>query len=424
MRRFTTSIHRSHLALLVLAGAAGLAACSGQIDVTPSASGTSTGAGGGASSATSGPTSTSATSTTSSSTGAGGSGGSIGPLTCLPGEGAIVAGIANHHSAVAVLSQRAWTGAQSIVPAAVETAAYVDVYHRLAVFWTEHKGGVDHAHFTHTTDGAAFATHEVQTWHPKSGSPLFRAGDGTLVGSVAQGTGLAYYHSDTMDFHAWQSTSTPFPVTSAAMLTTPGSAVLVGFSYECELCDVTLDGATSTWGAAKCHPEIPVWLGNEIPSPPPQLVALPSGDAVAVYFTSYIDLTAVVLHDGQWSAPVTTKLPEQSLSFAVTSTPAGDVIAGVVLTSGDVAALRFSPAAGWAAPIAVDTGASIIQRPAAATGICGDDALFAYSAGELDGEVRVARVRGDAAETTKIAKLVEDVPFALSLATRRATQSL
>lgn len=419
MHHFTTSIHRSHLALLVLAGAAGLAACSGQVDVPQSASGTSTGAGGSASSATSGPTSTSAT---SSSTGAGGSG-SIGPLACLPGEAAIVVGTGYHHSALAVLSQGAWTGAPDVVPAATQTAAYVDVYNQLAVFWTEQSGGVDRAHFARTEDGASFDTHEVQGWHPKSNTPLFRAGDSTLVGSVAQGTSVAYYDPDAMDWYAWQSTSTPFTVTSAATLTTSGAVVLAGFGYEHDLCDVTLDAATTTWGAAKCHPEIHVWLGNEIPTMPPQLVALPSGDAVAVYFTSYGDLTATVLQDGQWSSPVTTKLPDQSLSFAVTSTPAGDVIAGVVLTSGDLVALRFSPAAGWAAPIAVDTGASISLGFAAATGICGDDALFAYSAGESDGELRVARVRGDAAETTTIAKFVEDYPLSLSLATRRSTQS-
>jgi hypothetical protein len=424
MRSFTTSIHRSLLAPLAFAG--GLAACSGQVDVTPGAGGS--GAGGSPSSTTTSASPTSAS--TSSSTGTGGSGGSsIGPLTCLPGEGAIVVGSSSYQSAVAVavLDQGTWTEAAGVVPTARYTAAYVDVYNQLAVFWLEQKGVVDQAHFARTKDGTAFDFHDVDGWHPLS-SPLFRANDSTLVGRDAQGTSLAYYDSDAMDWYAWQSAPLPFTVSSAATLATSGAVVLVGFNNKQELCDVTLD-AGAAWGAPSCHPELHVTTGQEIPSPPPQLVALPSGDAVAVYFTSYGDLTATVLHDGQWSAPITTTLPDHSLSFAVTSTPAGDVIAGVVLTLGDVAALRFSPAAGWAAPIAIDTytdtgiGFSKFQEPAAATGICGDDALFAYLAGGIDGEVRVARVRGDAAETTKVAKFVEDIPVKLSLATRRYAQS-
>jgi hypothetical protein len=117
----------------------------------------------------------------------------------------------------------------------------------------------------------------------------------------------------------------------------------------------------------------------------------------------------------------------ERLEVASAATPAGDVFAGLVATSGNVYALRFSPATGWAAPIAIDAGASPEQRPAAATGICGDDALFAYSAraSNGDGEVRVARVRGNATETTAVAKLVnEDVPNQMSLATRRDSNSL
>jgi hypothetical protein len=52
-----------------------------------------------------------------------------------------------------------------------------------------------------------------------------------------------------------------------------------------------------------------------------------------------------------------------------------------------------------------------------APGICGDDALIAHAAGGSDGEIRVARLRGDAAETTTVARLTDDTPRQLSLAT-------
>jgi hypothetical protein len=426
MRTLTPSIPRRVFPALALAGAAALAACDGQVELAESA-GTS-GSGGGASAATTTATATATTATstattTSSSAGAGGSGGSIEPLDCQPEDGAIVVGTSYQGSAIAVLSQGAWSKAAHVVPAAAQIAAYVDVYHQLGVFWIEPGNGVDHAHFTRTKDGSAFEPHEVFGWQPSASAPLFRAGDHALVGADAEGTSVAHYDSDAMDWDVWGSQPVPFTVSSAATLTTSSSTVLLGFDAKHDLCDLTIDAATAAWGAAKCHPELHVATEQEIPSPPPQLVAFPNGDAVAVYFTSYVELTAAVLHAGKWSAPVTTTLPDQSLSFAVTSTPSGDVFAGLVLTSDEVVALRFSPAAGWTAPIAIDTGAHNVQRPAAATGICGDDALFAYSAGGIDGEIRVARVRGASSETTTVAHFVESMPSQISLATRHVPQA-
>jgi hypothetical protein len=421
MDSFTTSIRRRLAPCLLLAGAAGVAACSAQVDVAQSAG--RTGAGGSTSSGLTATSTTSATTSSSvSSSGSGGSGGSIGPLTCLPGEGAIVVGNSNQHAVVAVQHQGTWSEIPTAVGGGViETAAYVDVYHQLSVFWAESALGVYQAHFIRTIDGTTVEAHDVQGWHPLSHSPLYTVGSSILVGRDTLGeTSLAYFDPDAMDWIAWL--STPFNPTSAAAIPALGATVLVGMGLGNVLCDVTLDSSIA-WGPMQCHPELPVATGKEIASPPPQVVALSSGDALAVYFTSYVDLTAAVLHAGQWSAPVTTKLPDQSLSFAVTSTPSGDALAAVVFTSGNVAALRFSAAAGWGAPIAIDSGASTQQRLAGAPGICGDDAVFAYSAGGIDGEVRVARVRGDAAETTKVAKLVEDMPFQISLATRRDAQS-
>jgi hypothetical protein len=412
MNSFSTST-RGRLAprLLLVLGAAGAAACSTQVDVAASAA--ATGAGG---STSSGPTTTSATSaTTSSSVGSGGGG--IGPLACPNGDGAIVVGSSNQQAVVAVQTKGTWSEIPSAIPGgAIETAAYINVYHQYGVLWTESVNGVDQAHFLDTNDGTSIETHDVVDWHPQSSAPLFNVGVSALVGSDAEGTSLAYYDSDAMDWTTW--TSTPFKPTSAAVSSATGAVVLVGTALGNTLCDVTLD-STITWGPMKCHPELPVFLGNEIPVAAPQIVALAGADMVAVYHKSYLELTAVVLHEGQWSKPFDTTLPEQSLASAVTSTPAGDVLAAIVYTNGALGALRFSPKTGWGSSLPIDTGLPVTQRLAAAPGICGDDALIAYATGEIGGELRVARVRGDASATTTVAKLVADTSYRLSLATQR-----
>ena len=411
MNSFTTSLHRRLAPFLVLVGAVGVAACSTQVDIAQSAG--ATGSGGSTSSTTTATSTTSTTSTASTTSGTGGSN-VIGPLNCHPGDAAIVAGSSYQRTAVVLQMQGQWSEVPDAVPgAATQTAAYVDVYNRLNVLWTEQAPGGDQAHFIGTQDGASFETHDVKGWHPAATLPILSLGSSILLGHDGPGTSLAYYDPDAFDWMTWQTTT--FKATSAAASAT--GVVLVGVGPDHVLCDVTLDSEIM-WGPTKCHPELPVFDGNEIPVPLPQIVALAGGDVVAVYHTSSIELTAVVRHAGQWSAPQTLTLPNQALSWAITTTPQGEVLAAVVFTTGELAAIRFSQGAGWGSPITLDTGASEGQLLAAAPGICGDDALIAYAAVGTVGEVRVARVRGGASATTSVAHFTDDVPARISLATR------
>lgn len=409
MIRFSSSIHRRIFPIVLLAGGAASAACSTQVDIAASAA--STGAGGATSSGIAA-TSTASASTSSSSS----SSGVIGDLHCRPGEGAIVAGTSGTQTAVAVQIEGAWSQVPGAVPGhAFQSVAYVDVYRRLEVLWTEQSGGADHAHFVGTQDGVAFETHDVVAWHPHAAAPIFPVGPSILVGRDDQGTSLAYYDPDAFDWTPWQTTS--FLPTAAAAA---GSAtLLVGVAPSHALCEVTLD-ATATWGPTHCHAELLVWTGGEIPAAPPHLAALPGGDVVAIYATSYIDLAAAIFHAGVWSTPLPLKLPEQSVSNAVTATADGDVLVGVVSTAGKLDVIRFSPVTGWGTSIAVATDVVIGQELAAAPGICGDDAIFAYASGSVDGTINVARVRGDAAATTTIATLPGDPLSQITLATRQA----
>lgn len=417
MRTTTTSIH--HLvSLFLVAGVAGsVAACNGGVDIEQTSGGT--GSGGSTSSGfTSTGSSPSSTSTSnSSSSSAGGAGGMDSPA-CAPGEAAIVIAGASEgsSSAVAVQSEGAWLP-EKLIDGGPQTVAYVDVNHRLAVAWVGFSPTGSEAHFTSTSDGTDFDLHDIPAWHPYVSSPLFSVDPAVLVGRDDQGTSLAHYDSGAMSWAPWL--STPFVPSSGATVEALGSktTVLVGAGPNQELCDISLDLDSAAWGTVKCHPELPHVIGGELPLP--QVVALPNGDVVVVYPTSSVELSAVVLHQGQWSKPVPSSSSTAAASLAVTATPSGDVLAGVISTSGEVSSRRFSPGVGWSAPIQIDKNA-LATWISAAPGICGDDALFAYIMGAGGPAVRVARVRGDATETTPVAHLVESIPTGVSIATRRA----
>jgi hypothetical protein len=411
MRTFTTSTHRRFFPALLLAGLAAVAACSTQVETTPTSSGTGTG----------GTTSSSIAASTTTSSSTGGSG-SLGPLACAPGEGAIVVGSSYDQASVSVLNDGAWIEDATSFPAPQLTAAYVDVYNRLGVFWTSHALDVESAHYLTTKDGASFDTHDVPTWAPPAYIPLFSIGTYGLAGRDNQGLTTARYDADAMNWYPWAATK--FEAMSGAALATSPDIVFIGVNDSYELCDLTLIAGDS-FGPTSCHPELKVWLGDDLPAPPPKLVALPDGDAVAIYATSFVDITAVVLHDGKWSSPVTAALPQFMYSFAAAVAPSGDVLVGMTGGASQLHAMRFSPGAGWGATILIADGAHIpAQDIAAAPGICGDDALFAYATDEANGEIRVARVRGSASATTKVGSLVNAVPTRLSLATRPSNVSL
>ncbi len=99
------------------------------------------------------------------------------------------------------------------------------------------------------------------------------------------------------------------------------------------------------------------------------------------------------------------------------ATAAGEVFVATLGSTG-LAALRWSPASGWSGPILVDGAPSFGSDVDVAPGICGDDALIAYSAGDV--EVRVARVRGAGAEVRVVGTLAETSPRRVRVATRAA----
>ena len=427
MRAFTTATLHRVFPPLAFSTLTAIAACGSQVETPPAAS--SAGTGGSTSSnaatttANSSSTSTSATTSTSTSVGGGGPV----PLTCAPGESALVAGSSKAESTVAVLNQGLWIATPDVVPAEAESGAYTDFDSQLAVLWVGSQDGVSQTHITRTKDGAAFTTHDVHNWNLNASTLLIRARDDIFVGHDSENISVAGYDFEKVEWNERGSTPTPFLASSAVTLLGPSDMVVVGLKSAAEpvLCEMTFDFALG-WGASKCHPELggPPSQGS---SPLlPQIVALPNGDAVAVYFTSYVELSAAVLHAGQWSAPITTTLPDAGNSFAVTTTRAGEVLAGLVLTSREVVALRFSPATGWTAPIAIDTGARQ-QQPSAAPGICGADALLAYGVGGAGDDpyaVRVARIHEAAAESSTIAVLAKGADVRLSLATRTNEPSL
>ena len=409
MRHTTASLHPTLFAAIGLTGLVILGACGGQVEFAPTSSGTNTGGSSGTGSKTS----------TGSGSATGGAGG-IGPLACAPGEGAIVIGGTKDRGSVAVLNGGAWNEGSNVVPGASQNAAYVDVYGRLSVMWIDPDD--TNAHTLATKDGSAFLEHEVAAWHPWPNGSLFSPSGPIMVGHAAQGIELAYYDSDAMDWMPWVSSS--FDASSAALASLDGSMVFVGLGPNHELCDVVLDSGIQ-WGPLNCHADLPVVTGGEIPLPRPQVVPLPNGDVVAVYYqpSSSLVLAATVRHAGQWSQPIATTSSAVGPSFGATVTPSGDVIVGVISDLGVVASIRFTPGVGWATPIAIGNTAFQQSRIAAAPGICGDDALIAFAGlDEVGDKIFVARVRGDSTATDVVGLVGSYEPLELSIATLAVLQ--
>jgi hypothetical protein len=361
------------------------------------------------------------------SSGGDGGGGPIAPAMCLPAEAIIVAAITPKQTAVAVQSAGTWREDVMPLPAARQAVAFLDESNLLDVLWIDRTYGIDHTHVAKTRYGTSFEAHPV-LWHPEATTRILGVTDPYLVDRDDFGAGVSAYFNSELSNPLWAD-STLLDATSFAVRSGGKSMLFVGPGADGALCEHSLSLANDIWGQQLCHPEIRVGSDGHAPVAGPLIVALPDDDVVAVYFPAGTSSTlgATVLHDkdylGHWSAPVTTTSPAIALSFAAVATPTGEVIVGVVSLLGEVSAIRFSPRQGWSAPIAIDAGASPGQRLAVAGGICGDDALIAYAAGGSDGEVRVARVRGDLAETTTVARLTDDMPRELSIATRSSVQS-
>ena len=370
-----------------------LAACGSEVEVE------TTGAGGesSVSSASSGDASVSS----SSAGGSGGSGGLPAP-TCAPGEAAIVAASAGKIGQVAVNHEGTWTKNAYSMTVPNSHTTYVDAYDHLGVFWIEFESA--QSHFASTSDGTSFELHDVHGWFPQPGSPLVTVGRSLLLGDAGEGSTLAYFDPDALDWYPYPEPA-PFDLTSAVVREAAGTVLGVGIGPQDELCDTEIfwvDGGG--WTPPHCRDDVMVFLGVEIPVAPPRAAALPNGDVVVVYHENYATIAATRFHDGVWSAPESITLADQSLELAVTATPGGDVIVGLS-TGGGIFALRYVPGVGWGEPVPIDPMGNLYSAISAAPGICGDDALIAYSAHVNDGdiEVRVARVRGGAAEASTIA---------------------
>ncbi|MDI1442640.1 hypothetical protein [Polyangium sp. 6x1] len=410
-----------------IVGACGRAIAAGAIVVAVAACGSevevdTTGAGGGSS--TSSASSGDASVSSSSAGGSGGSGGSGGlpAPTCAKGEAAILAALAWQNGKVVVNHEGTWTEGAPSLAGAYAVTTYVDVYNHLGVFWTEQ---IDawRSHFATTSDGTSFDVHDAHGWFPQAWSPLVTVGRSLLLGNAGEGSVLAYFDPDAFDWHPYPDPA-PFDVTSAVIREAAGTVLGVGLGPLHDLCDTEIFWADGgSWTDPHCRDDVEVFMGNEIPVAPPRAVALPNGDVVVVYHESYVKLAATMNHAGIWSAPESITLPEQGLDVALTTTPGGDVIVGVPGTSGGVFALRYGPGVGWGEPFPIGTTSSSTSPISAAPGICGDDALIAYVDGGIDGEVRVARIRGDAAEVSTVEWFTEDVPNSISITTRRPDPS-
>ena len=226
---------------------------------------------------------------------------------------------------------------------------------------------------------------------------------------------LAHFDPDALD---WFSASgpAPIPLTAAVTLDASGTVLGVGIGPEDQLCDTEIawmdDGS---WTAPHCRDEIKVFQ-HEVPVAPPRAVVLPNGDVVVVYHEDHVTIAATTLHAGVWSTPERVTLMEQSLDLAVTATPAGDVIVG--LGTLGVSALRYVPGVGWGELVPIETFSELAWGISAAPGICGDDAWIAYVTDEHWGEIRVARVRGGAAEASTVGASAEESLRHLSITTR------
>ncbi len=391
----------------------GIAACGGVVDVAGSG-----GAGTGSSTSTHG---------TSSSSSGDAPTGMLPAPTCAADEGAIVAGVGSH-TLVAVDRAGAWKLGPSL-PQASALTTYVDANRDLGVLWVDASLEPSGSHYRTTHDGVTFAAHDMSGWTPLAGDPLSpvavapNASFATyLIGDTGAGTTIGEFYAGAPDWYPSVLPATPFRASSAAYA--PGVGTLaVGVDSQWALCDVRSaeDIDVAGWHDVHCRPEALVDSGGEIPRRAPQASSLPNGDIAVVFFARggmTAQLAATVLHEGTWTTPVPIGGDEIGIEFASAASPDGDVLVGVVSTSGVLTALRFVPGTGWAKPMTLDVGLSPEARIGVAPGICGDDALFAYPAGMPSTDVRVARIRGNDYELATVATLGDASASRVSIATR------
>lgn len=347
----------------------------------------------------------------------GGSGaGPIGPLACAPRANAIVAATSSGSTRATVMYDGTWTEPTLTLAPAWRIATYVDVYEHLGVFWVGTDKDPPNAHFAATYDGTQTSVYDSTSWSPFPYGVLQAAGP-FMAGTVEGGTEVAYMDADAFDWYPLGGTS-DLVATSAASPPGTGDVITVGIE-DGVLCDQQFI-SFETWGSKQCYFDTPVveLIAGEVPVSEPQVLALPDGRVVVVYYTPQSSLALAVAEreEGGWSTGVDTT--SVSPRFTAVATPNSEVLVFTPMSDG-LHALRYSPSQRqWTGDFVIDSGADF-STLAAAPGVCNDDALVAYSTG-LDAEVRVVRVRGEQSETRTVFQFVESQPYQLSVTTRVA----
>lgn len=156
------------------------------------------------------------------------------------------------------------------------------------------------------------------------------------------------------------------------------------------------------WSPMSSIRDLRVWR-NEVETGGP--VVAVHGGAVSVFFLEHpTKLVAISMtNSGGWSAPSRLTIPE-TVELAATSAPSRGAVVGLRTFDGQLLAATYAvEAEGAFGPIArVDQGLENYDGPgalAATTGLCGDDALFAYGAKDA---LKAARFKAGATPQVQI----------------------
>ena len=343
----------------------------------------------------------------SSGTGSGGNPG-FPPQSCLEGEAAIVSAWSDGGTVIATHLGEEWRlstlGSQAV------PLSFVDGYGSLATLLTDESGTV----YTSTYDGLAFNEYPQNGWLPEPFAERFTAGGIALVGQYNGLTQIGYFDADAFDY------STYHPAfalqASSAVWEEESFSVRVAGTVNEELCTVLANSSELVPLTFTGQP-VQLMLG-EVGLSGPQL-AHAGGSTVAFYFkpeSSFVLAATQLSAEGAALSVETIEVDGLLLSAAPTAD--GNFIVAIASGSG-LYAVHYSTHTGFGERFLVDADAPLIA-PSVARGICGDDALIAYSTGAPSPELRIARIRGTQVERTTIADGPQTAFGNVSLATRDA----
>jgi hypothetical protein len=347
----------------------------------------------------------------SSSSGAG-AGGNPGfpPQSCLGGEAAIVSAWSDDGTVIATQVEEEWRlnkpGGQAV------PLSFINGYDgSLATLLSDESGTV----YTLTSDGLTFNEYPQNGWQPEPYAERFTAGGIALVGQVNGLTQIGYFDADAFDYSTYHPS---FALqTSSAVWEEERFSVRVAGTVNEALCTVLAN--SSELGPVQCTGQpVQLTLNGEIGLSGPQL-AHAAGTTVAFYFkpeSSFV-LAATQLNAEGAALSVET-IEVEGLLLSAAPTADGNFIVAIASGSG-LYAVRYSTQTGFGERFLVDADAPVIA-PSVARGICGDDALIAYSTGAPSPELRIARIRGTQVERDTIAEGPQTGFGNVSLATRDA----